>query len=96
MNKYNITATRLVVAPEHKNVLEPTFEHAEQQYATISVMARAHRQHIWNETQLVGVSAAGTKNLERFFKDHPSSDGWRITVDATKYGPKLVGWNPSP
>ena len=56
---------------------------------SISVMARAHRQHIWNETELVGVSIRGFKQLNRFFEAHKHE---RIRVDATGYNPRLIGY----
>ena len=93
MEKYEITASRIVVAPEYKDVAEPTFEHSTTETATIYVMAEEHRQHIWSETELVGVSKSGVARLDRFFAEHPTSDGWRITVDATKYVPRLVGYS---
>jgi hypothetical protein len=34
------------------------------------VFARAHRQYIYNETELVGISKNGVKRLNKFFAEH--------------------------
>ncbi len=91
MNKYTVTASRSVVAPEFANVAEPDFSHCVGQTETITVMARAYSQNIWSKATLVGVSAAGRRKLDRFFAEHGSA--WEIVVDATKYMPRLVGYN---
>ena len=55
----------------------------------IKVSASGHRQHIWNETTLTGVSAAGMKRIAEFLTSH---EGWRITVDAGQHNPRLIGY----
>ena len=55
----------------------------------IRIAARGHHQHIWNETTLTGVSAAGMKRISKFLANH---DGWRITVDAGQHNPQLIGY----
>lgn len=57
---------------------------------SIGVMARAHEQHIWNQTTLIGVSKSGIKKLDRFFADHRDD---QILVDAGPYQPiVLIGY----
>lgn len=65
------------------------FEITNQSGAQITVRARAHLQHIWNETVLLGVSASAAARLKKFFSAHP---GVRITVNAGPHNPRLVGW----
>ena len=62
---------------------------AGNEYRDIRVMASGHRQHIWNETVLTGVSKAGIKKLDAFFRAHPDS---RITVNAGPNEPRLIGY----
>ena len=61
------------------------------EHKDIKVMATGHRQHIWNETTLTGVSKAGIEKLDAFFKAHEDE---RITVNAGTNNPRLVGYEP--
>ena len=60
----------------------------EDEYREITVMARAHRQHIWSKTTLVGISKSGARRLKKFVERH---QGWEICLDAP-HEPMLVGW----
>lgn len=57
-------------------------------YREIKVMAEGHRQHVWNETTLVGVSRAGAKRLAAFVEEA----GHVFLVSGGKHHPRLVGW----
>ena len=73
---FTITATR-------QNGLDDIEAHE------IKVSAKGHRQHIWSETTLIGVSAAGVRRLDAFMSEH---GGYRITVDAGPHNPRLIGY----
>jgi hypothetical protein len=72
-----------------KYTVTATSDYARDQ---INVMARCRQQHIWSETELIGVSERGYWRLEEFFKKHKKSDGWRITINAGPYHPRLIGY----
>ena len=56
----------------------------------VRVMAADHHlQHIYSETKLCGISKAGEKMLDKFFKEH--QEGWRITL-IVPGRPRLIGY----
>ena len=56
----------------------------------VRVMAADHHlQHIYSETKLCGISKAGEKGLDKFFKEH--QEGWRITL-IVPGRPRLIGY----
>ena len=62
--------------------------HKGQNYRQITVLAKAHRQHIWNESILVGISKAGAARLKKFVAEN---EGAQITLDVP-HNPILIGW----
>ncbi|MCC6200850.1 MAG: hypothetical protein IT466_08770 [Moraxellaceae bacterium] len=63
---------------------------------SITVVARAYRQNIWNKARLVGVSATGKKRLEKFLSSNcewSSKFGFYANthVDATNHMPLFEG-----
>lgn len=51
------------------------------------VAATGHRQHIWNETRLIGVSAAGLKRLDDWAKIQSGFDTYIANRRV-----RLTGW----
>lgn len=58
-------------------------------FRQIRVKARAHFQHTWNETTLLGVTRTGADRLGRFFR---ATQGTPKYVNAGPYNPRLIGW----
>lgn len=55
----------------------------------VRVMADHHLQHIYSKTKLCGISKAGEKMLDKFFREH--REGWRITL-IVPGRPRLIGY----
>ena len=60
---------------------------AEYDIKTFKILAEEHRQHVWNKDILCGVSVSGNARLNKL-----QAEGYKFTVDSTKYNPVLVGW----
>ena len=96
--KIRISTTRNFCLPEFveiekdENNFNP--DHYGSEYASVTVMCKAVRQHIWNEAILIGVSKAGLKKLEKFTEDHPRSEWSDFRTDFGKYCPNYRGSVP--
>ena len=66
-------------------------DHYGSEHASVTVMCKAIRQHIWNEAILVGVSKAGLKRLEKFTADHPRNEWERYRTNFGQYCPNYCG-----
>ena len=71
------------------NIFTVTAKKDSQACAEIKVLAQEHRQHIWNQTTLTGVSSSGMRRLAAFFRAYA---GCRITVNAGRHNPRLIGY----
>ena len=90
--KITISTSKSFCLPEFMEI-ENNFspDHYGSEHASVSVMCKAVRQHIWNEAILVGVSEAGLKKLEKFTADHPRSEWSRFRTDFGQYCPNYQG-----
>ena len=52
----------------------------------LRIRATSHKQHIWNEDVLCGVTESGKKKLEEL-----KEEGYTLRTN-TPYNPVLVGW----
>lgn len=54
----------------------------------VRIMADGHRQHIWNESELFGVSSAGSKKLERL-----AATESELFLADPPHAPRLIRWD---